>query len=281
MRITNKKSDIIGNHDDSRSLPSTVRRRRLTVFAIALILFLVVFVVAPGSSRLPTLIPSSLVRAISSEGSSSNNNKYLGKQYWKDGITLDVKTIYESKFARFQIHKVLLEDGKTVVDDWLWYDEQDQINVLVEDINGNYVVFYQSKYGIETPTYAIVGGLIEVNENPLDAAKRELKEEVNMVSTEWIELGSYRAAANRGGGRTYTYLARHATTIIQKENGNIVESSKRTDSVPVPVVGELERQDIIKLTREELIEYLLDGKFQEIKWTATIALALLKTSTIT
>ena len=230
-------------------------------------------------------------------GSKNNNSKYRGKQYWKDGVTISVETIYETLFARFQIHKVKLPDGKTIIDDWLWYDEADQINVLVqEDITDKYVVFYQTKYAIQTPTYAIVGGLIEVNEDPLDAAKRELSEELNMISTDWIFLGSYRAAANRGGGITYTYLARRAKkkekSIQQQtqqklptknENNNNNKTNKKNakrkkmdDHVDV-AVGELERQDIVKLTREQLLEYLLDGKFQEIKWTATIALALLKT----
>ena len=52
------------------------------------------------------------------------------------------------------------------------------------------------------------------------------------------------------------------------ENGGVAE-------------GELERQDQVELTKPELIEALLSGQFKEIKWTATVALAILRTTTTT
>ena len=132
---------------------------------------------------------------------------------------------------------------------------------------------------MKTPTYAIVGGLIEANESPVDAAQRELREELNMISDDWIGLGSYRPAANRGGGITYTYLARGCRP-THSDVGNM-NNDKAFASSPhqlrkLPAIGELERQDIIQLTKDELLQNLLDGRFQEIKWTATIALALLR-----
>jgi 8-oxo-dGTP pyrophosphatase MutT (NUDIX family) len=202
----------------------------------------------------------------------SDKNAYRGVQYWKLGVTLGSETLYETPFARFQIHQVLLEDGKTVVKDWLWLDESDVVNVLVENENEQFVVLHQSKYGIATPTYAIVGGLMEPEEkgNPLLTAQRELREELGMESDHWIQLGGYRTAANRGAGTTYTFLARHA----RKEGSTTTTTTGRGGDGPVE--GELERQDVVLLTRNELVEKLLVGDFQEIKWTATIALALLR-----
>jgi ADP-ribose pyrophosphatase len=213
---------------------------------------------------------------MSSNSKTTRQQKYRGEQFWKKGTTQGVKTLYETPFARFQIHQVLLEDGKTVVNDWLWYDEANNVNVLVEKANGNdsaptYLVFHQKKYAIDGKTYAVLGGLIEPGEEPQLAAARELKEEMGMESTEWIEMGSYRAAANRGGGMTFTFLARKAKKIstgVKRQQG---QQSK------LFAEGESERQDIVELSREQLVEALLAGKFREIKWTATVALALLKT----
>jgi 8-oxo-dGTP pyrophosphatase MutT (NUDIX family) len=194
--------------------------------------------------------------------------KFRGVQYWKEGATLGFQTVYESAFARFQIHQVLLEDGKTIVKDWLWFDESDNVNVLVErEADSKFLVLQQSKYGImEARTYAVVGGLVEKDESPLQAAQRELQEELGMTAPEWVDLGNYRAAANRGGGTTFTFLAAKA------KNNKI---TKRQTGMVAP--GELERQDLIALTRDELVESVLSGKFREIKWTATVALALLRT----
>ena len=204
----------------------------------------------------------------------TTNGKYRGVQYWKKGVTQGYQTLYETTFARFQIHQVLLEDGKTIINDWMWVDESDHINVLVQEeesagnTNAHFLVLKQTKYAIDGPTYAVVGGMIEPGELPVDAAKREVKEELGMVAEDWLDLGSYRAAANRGGGTTYTFLARKATS---SANGTTKQRSSMVAE------GELERQDLVKLSREELREALLSGMFKEIKWTACVALALLQT----
>jgi ADP-ribose pyrophosphatase len=127
-------------------------------------------------------------------------------------------------------------------------------------------VFRQTKYAMVGETLAIVGGFVDPGEEPLQSAKRELNEELGMVASSWESLGAFRVAANRGGGYTHTFFARNA-----KANSEI-----RKDQTGI-AQGESERQDIVELSREQLLEALLDGKFEEIKWTATIALALLKT----
>ena len=190
-------------------------------------------------------------------------SSFRGPQYWKQGVTLDVKTLYETPFARFQIHRVHV-GANAVVDDWLFFDEADHVNVLVQDADDNkFVVVKQTKYSIQGTSLAVVGGLIESGEEPLAAAKRELREEVGMMATDWISLGSFRVSANRGGGTVHLFWARKAKidTIAQKG----MQSQ-----------ADLERQQIIRLSQNELMEAVLDGKFQEIKWTATIALALLR-----
>jgi ADP-ribose pyrophosphatase len=198
-----------------------------------------------------------------------SSQSYRGTQYWNDrGATLDVTTLYETKFARFQVHKVLLEDEKTVVDDWMWMDESDNVNVLIQNEKGNYLVFRQRKYGIVGRTYAVLGGLIEPGEDPEMAAQRELKEELQMISNNWVSMGAYKAMANRGGGTTYTFLARDTRPIISE---TVITGQKKEFSE-----GESERQDVLELSKKELVEALLAGKFQEIKWTATVALALLQ-----
>ncbi|KAL3926924.1 MAG: hypothetical protein SGBAC_013284 [Bacillariaceae sp.] len=198
---------------------------------------------------------------------SNPKTRFQGANFWNPDKTLEVKTLYETPFARSQIHKV--KAGKnTIIDDWLWCDEMDHINVLVQEAKtGMFVIFRQTKYGIPgPPTLAVVGGMIEPGETPLESARRELMEELQMESNDWISMGHYRAAVNRGGGYTHTFLAKNAVLLGAHNNKN------------KEVIGQAdyERQDIVRCTQEELLQYVLDGKFGEIKWTATVALSLLR-----
>lgn len=190
-------------------------------------------------------------------------SSFMGSQFWNDEKTVEVTTLHETPFARFQIHKV--KAGNDIIDDWLWCDELDSIIALVlEAETGKYILFRQKKYGIPgPPTLATVGGLVEPGEDPLKAAKREVMEELKMESNDWVALGSYRVAANRGAGITHTFLAKNATV------------STQTIST-VKGQSDLERQDIVKYTEEELLDLILEGKFGEIKWAATAAFSLLK-----
>ena len=189
---------------------------------------------------------------------------YRGYQYWKQNQTLGSRTIVETPFARAQMHTVRLESGK-VVNDWLWFDEGDAVNVLARAAPSHpgaepkYIVFEQEKYGFAGKSFAPVGGFIEPHEAPLAAAQRELLEETGLTSAHWTELGAYRVGANRGAGVIHCFLALDATP---QATGQLRGA-------------DLEVQRSVELTGAELLEALQLGKFKEIKWTATVALALL------
>ncbi|CAE7839490.1 unnamed protein product, partial [Symbiodinium microadriaticum] len=83
---------------------------------------------------------------------------------------------------RVDHHKRLLPDGSTI-DDWLWIDYGDRVNVLVrekstDDGEGKFMVFEQTKYALEGPSWAVVGGFLEAHESPETAALREVREEL-------------------------------------------------------------------------------------------------------
>eukprot|EP00759_Apiculatamorpha_spiralis_P002415 PhF_6_TR10960/c0_g1_i2/m.17677 len=202
--------------------------------------------------------PSNIVSGGSGSGIVRKYGTFrYGTTPWRTNTTLTAETLVESPFMKLEVHTVRTPKGR-VVDDWLWFDIADQVNILPE-VNGEYVVFKQMKYGLESESYAVVGGLIEKGETAAQAAVRELNEEMSLESSEMVFLGRFRTDVNRGGGFVNSFLA--------------VGCKK---SVHAAVSDDMEQQERITVSRERLIELVLSNQFHEVKWSNTVALALMK-----
>lgn len=175
-------------------------------------------------------------------------------QEWQTQSTQNI--LDRGKFLQVEEHTIQLPD-QTLIDDWPWVITPDYINVVLMTENGQFVCFRQTKYACGL-TYAVVGGYIEPNEDPLAAAQREIFEETGYKAKSWHPLGKWSVDANRGCGTAYAFLA---TGAIQ---------------VAIPNADDLEDQEIIMLSRTELEESLLSNKFKVLPWSNVIALALLK-----
>jgi ADP-ribose pyrophosphatase len=103
---------------------------------------------------------------------------------------------------------------------------------------------------------AIPGGYLEPDEEPLAAVQRELLEETGYVADQWAFLGRFAVDGNRGAGHAHLYLARGARF-----------------TQPIDA-DDLEEQELLFLTRAELVEALAAGEFKVLPWAANIAMAL-------
>ena len=174
---------------------------------------------------------------------------------WK---TLSKKPLLNfSKFLLVEQHTVELPNGR-VIDDWPWLVTPDYINVAAITPEGKFLCFRQTKYSVEGPTLAPVGGYVEPGEEPLAAAQRELREETGYESQRWMPLGTYAVDGNRGAGQAHLFLARDAIRIT------------------TPHADDLEEQELLHLTRAQVETALADGTFKVLAWPTVMALALLR-----
>lgn len=172
---------------------------------------------------------------------------------WK---TLAKKLIFDQAPWLVVEHRTVeLPDGR-VIPNWPWVTTPDYINNVVEMENGEFLCFRQIKYGLPEPTLALVGGYLEPGEAPLAAAQRELREETGCEAGEWIELGHFLVDPNRGMATGNLFLARRARRV--------------GDLIP----DDLEEQEIVYLSRQELQSALDNGEFKILAWAAAVALAL-------
>ncbi len=160
------------------------------------------------------------------------------------------------KWLSVEDRTVETPDGQ-VIEHWPWVHTPDYVNVLAVTREGRFLIFRQGKYGLEGESLAPVGGYIEEGEDPLDAAKRELREETGYEASEWTSLGTYLVDPNRGVAMGYLHLAAGAVKVTEAD------------------ADDLEEQHLLLMERAELAEALRGEQFKVLAWAAAIALALL------
>lgn len=160
-----------------------------------------------------------------------------------------------SRFLTVEMHQVELPDGRRI-DDWPWLITPDYANVLAQTVDGRFLCFRQVKYAVRGESLAPVGGFIEQDEQPLAAARRELREETGYEAPHWDFLGCTAVDANRGAGTAHLFLAR----------GAVPAGPPRPD--------DLEQQELLLLDRTALERGLDQGEFKVLAWTAVVALGL-------
>jgi len=160
------------------------------------------------------------------------------------------------KFLKIEQHTIELPNG-TIVDHWPWIISPDYALVLPVSEKKTIHLFRQVKYAVHGTSRAPVGGYLEPGEDPLTAAKRELREEMGCESDTWISLGKYPNNGNHGNGSGHLFIAY-----------NVRKAGE-------PIVDDLEEMQRVELTIEQLEETVLQGEVKVMGWVAMIAMGLL------
>lgn len=177
----------------------------------------------------------------------------MKKDSWQ---TCSRKTILDhGKFLKVENHEVQLPDG-TIIPNWAWIIIHDAALALARREDGKFLLFRQTKYAIDGDSLAPVGGMLEPGEEPLEAAKRELLEELGYESDHWVDLGSYVTDPNNHVNTIHLFLALDARYVTP------------------PNSDDLEEQELLILSRDELEDAFDAGEFKVLNWSLLIAKAL-------
>ena len=94
---------------------------------------------------------------------------------------------YKNPWIEVREDKVIRPDGKSGI--FGVVNMKHGISVLPMDDEGFVYLTEEFHYAVGEDIIETVSGGIEENEDPLDSAKRELKEELGIEAEEWIDLG--------------------------------------------------------------------------------------------
>ena len=117
------------------------------------------------------------------------------------------------------------------------------------------------KYGIERESTEVMSGALEAEETPLEAAKRELKEELGLEADTWVDLGMVDPFTTVVHSPNYMFLA-----LGVKEGDNSPDEGEVLEVIKVPLSKAVDmamRSDITHSASCVLIlkaeKYLRDG----------------------
>ena len=96
-------------------------------------------------------------------------------------------------------------------------DAPDWINVIPLTDRRTVKLIRQYRFGVDDLTYEIPGGMCDPGESPLDAARRELREETGCVARQLVDLGWVHPNPAIQNNRCHSFLALGAEQVGEPE----------------------------------------------------------------
>ena len=103
---------------------------------------------------------------------------------WK---ILSSEYLIERPWLTARRDRVELPDGR-IIEEYYVLEYPDWVNIVAIDKEGKMLLVRQYRHGLQRTGYELVAGVLEKDENPMEAAKRELLEETGYAGGEWHEL---------------------------------------------------------------------------------------------
>lgn len=165
---------------------------------------------------------------------SKKNSEWL----WE---TLSSREILNSPWLKVEEETCKLPNGKVISDFYtLW--QPDWVLILPRTLAGNWIMTKQYRHGTGTLSLEFPAGIIDSNESPLEAAKRELEEEVSFSGGKFHFVGEFPVNPDRHKGHFFVFFA----------DGVVPGGSLKPD--------ETEKIEGVELSTEELESKIASGE---------------------
>ena len=120
---------------------------------------------------------------------------------------LSSESVFDGKLLHVRRDTVLLPNGHETTREWVAHPGASAVLPVTED--GNVVLVRQYRYPVERVTLEIPAGKLDVpGEDPLECAKRELKEETGYTAERYTKLFSLATTVGFSNEWIHIYLAK-------------------------------------------------------------------------
>ena len=123
---------------------------------------------------------------------------------WK---TLDTRTVYDNPWIKVTESQVVNPSGKNGIYGVVSFKNK-AIGVVPVDAEGNIYLVGQYRYTLKEYSWEIPEGGGPLGEDPLDTAKRELKEETGLEAKEWKNICRIHTSNSVTDEEGFIFMAR-------------------------------------------------------------------------
>jgi ADP-ribose pyrophosphatase len=124
---------------------------------------------------------------------------------------VESRTIYRGRVVSMRVDEITLPDGGTAIREVV--DHPGAVVVAALDEAGRLYLVSQYRHAIARNLLELPAGGLEPGEEPLAAAKRELREEVDLEAHDWVSLGSFFSSPGFANERLHAFLARELVPV--------------------------------------------------------------------
>jgi ADP-ribose pyrophosphatase len=164
--------------------------------------------------------------------------------------TLSSKTVYQGVFLRVLEDEVRLPDGKIARREFIRHPGAVMFMPFLD--RDTVVLVRQFRYPHARHFYEIPAGKIDRGEEPLQAARRELREECGYQAVEWRRLATVHPCIGYSDEAIELFLARQLTHV-----GSEPDAGEFLEVVPVKLADALRWMEQGKITDAKTVIALL------------------------
>jgi len=135
--------------------------------------------------------------------------------------------IHKGKIFSLWGGQVELDNGEVAIREYIRHSGG---VAIVPVIDGNVILIRQFRISIERELIELPAGRLELNENPMDCAARELEEEIGYRANKLIPIASYFASVGNSNERMYLFLA-----LDLEKTERHMESDERIREIVMPL----------------------------------------------
>lgn len=168
----------------------------------------------------------------------------MDKEKFSKWKVLDSEYALRRPWLTARKDRVQLPNGVINEEQWV-LEYPDWVNVIAITDDGDVVMEYQYRHGLQQYGYELCAGVVENGEAPLDAAKRELYEETGFGGGVWEEYMVISANPSTTTNLTHCFVAKGVKR-VSTQHLEATEDIEVVMSTPEEVKQMLLRGDIVQ-----------------------------------